>query len=124
MRSGVPALALMALAAFTLLAANAAAQPYEVSWWTVDGGGATGAGGPYMLTGTSGQPDAGGPFAGGPYSLHSGFWSLAAGGAIGPQADLGDHQDGRSGHRGARAARDLHDRGRQRRTRRRSRRRR
>lgn len=88
MRSRVPALALMALAAFALFPTNLAAQPYDVSWWTVDGGGGSSSGGPYVLTGTAGQPDAGGPFAGSPYGLHSGFWSLAAGGAIGPQADL------------------------------------
>jgi uncharacterized repeat protein (TIGR01451 family) len=89
MRSRVPALALLAVAAVALLATDAAAQPYEVSWWTVDGGGGSSAAGPYVLTGTAGQPDAGGPFAGSPYGLHSGFWSLAAGGSIGPQADLG-----------------------------------
>ena len=70
------------------LAASPAAAQYEISWWTVDGGGATGAvGGTYTLSGTAGQPDAGGPYAGGSYTLHSGFWSLAAGGA-GASADL------------------------------------
>jgi uncharacterized repeat protein (TIGR01451 family) len=79
---------LMALA--LLLAARAAsAQPYELSWWTVDGGGTTNAtGGTYTLSGTVGQPDAGGPYAGAPYTLHSGFWALVAGGGGGPQADL------------------------------------
>jgi uncharacterized repeat protein (TIGR01451 family) len=81
-------LASIAVAALSLLPVQAAAQPYDVSWWTVDGGGGSSSGGPYVLTGTAGQPDAGGPFAGSPYGLHSGFWSLAAGGAIGPQADL------------------------------------
>jgi uncharacterized repeat protein (TIGR01451 family) len=89
MRSRRLALALMALAVLVLLPAAATAQPYDVSWWTVDGGGGSSAGGPYVLTGTAGQPDAGGPFAGASYGLYSGFWSLAAGGAIGPQADLG-----------------------------------
>jgi uncharacterized repeat protein (TIGR01451 family) len=89
MRSRVPTLALLAIAVLALLLPkDAAAQPYDVSWWTVDGGGGSSAGGPYVLTGTAGQPDAGGPFAGSPYGLHSGFWSLAAGGGIGPQADL------------------------------------
>jgi uncharacterized repeat protein (TIGR01451 family) len=84
----LPALAVLVLAALALGGANAAAQPYEISWWTVDGGGGTSAGGSYALSGTAGQPDAGGPFGGAPYGLHGGFWSLAAGGAIGPQADL------------------------------------
>ncbi|MET0554094.1 MAG: DUF11 domain-containing protein [Vicinamibacteria bacterium] len=70
------------------LAASPAAAQYEISWWTVDGGGATGAtGGTYTLSGTTGQPDAGGPYAGGTYTLHSGFWSIAASGA-GAAADL------------------------------------
>ena len=78
----------MALA--VVLAASAAgAQPYEIDWWTVDGGGAmNGTGGAYTLSGTIGQADAGGPYTGAPYMLHSGFWSIAAGGGIGPQADL------------------------------------
>jgi uncharacterized repeat protein (TIGR01451 family) len=75
--------------ALVLAASAASAQPYELSWWTVDGGGAmNGTGGAYTLSGTVGQPDAGGPYTGAPYTLHSGFWSIAAGGAIGPQADL------------------------------------
>jgi uncharacterized repeat protein (TIGR01451 family) len=87
MRGRVSTLAILALAAVALPAADAAAQPYDVSWWTVDGGGGTSSGGPYVLTGTAGQPDAGGPFAGSPYGLHSGFWALAAG-FVGPEADL------------------------------------
>jgi uncharacterized repeat protein (TIGR01451 family) len=81
-------LATLAVTAAPLLSTVAGAQPYDVSWSTVDGGGGSAAGGTYVLTGTAGQPDAGGPFAGGSYGLHSGFWSIAAGGAIGPQADL------------------------------------
>lgn len=81
-------LTMLAVAASSLLASRATAQPYDVSWWTVDGGGGRSAGGPYAVTGTAGQPDAGGPFAGGSYGLHSGFWSLAATG-LGSQADLG-----------------------------------
>jgi len=50
---------------------------YDLSWWTVDGGGGamTGSAGSrsYTLTGTNGQPDAG-SLAGGPYLLASGFW--------------------------------------------------
>lgn len=47
---------------------------YELSWWTVDGGGGTySSGGGYTLGGTAGQPDAG-VLAGGGYTLGGGFW--------------------------------------------------
>jgi len=47
---------------------------YELSWWTVDGGGHTySVGGGYELGGTIGQPDAG-VLAGGGYTLGGGFW--------------------------------------------------
>jgi len=52
---------------------------YELSWWTVDGGGQTySVGGGYELGGTIGQPDAG-VLAGGGYTLGGGFWR---GGAV------------------------------------------
>jgi hypothetical protein len=54
----------------------APAEPAEelaIPWWTVDGGGGTSLGGPYVLNGTLGQPDAGN-IAGGVYSIKSGFW--------------------------------------------------
>ena len=57
---------------------------YELSWWTVDGGGYTrlaSSGGGYELGGTVGQPDAG-VLAGGGYSLGGGFWR--GGAAISP----------------------------------------
>jgi uncharacterized repeat protein (TIGR01451 family) len=77
------------LAVVLLALGSPAAAQYEISWWTVDGGGAIGAtGGTYALSGTTGQPDAGGPYAGGTYTLHSGFWSIAAGGSAGAIADL------------------------------------
>jgi len=46
---------------------------YGLSWWTVDGGGDTTSGGPYTLSGTIGQPDAG-VLSGGEYTLTGGFW--------------------------------------------------
>jgi hypothetical protein len=47
---------------------------YDLSWWTVDGGGATAStGGGYELGGTAGQPDAG-LLSGGSYALSGGFW--------------------------------------------------
>jgi len=56
---------------------SAAAPPYTMDWYTVDGGG-TSTGGVYSVNGTIGQADAGGPLTGGQYSLTGGFWSLLA----------------------------------------------
>lgn len=69
--------ALLALAAVLLLASTALAQSsdgYDLSWWTVDSGGATfSIGGDYTLGVTIGQPDAG-TLSGGDYTLVGGFW--------------------------------------------------
>jgi uncharacterized repeat protein (TIGR01451 family) len=66
----------------TTAARPAAAQSYDLTWWTLDGGGLTDASGaPFDAGMTAGQPDAGGPFAGGSYSVSGGFWALFAGGA-------------------------------------------
>jgi hypothetical protein len=46
-------------AALLFVASVAVAQPYTVDWWTVNGGGGTSTGGPYTVSGTIGQPDAG-----------------------------------------------------------------
>jgi len=46
---------------------------YNLGWHTIDGGGGSSGGGPYMLTGTIGQPDAA-YSAGGEYELLGGFW--------------------------------------------------
>src|SRR5262245_14992441 len=54
------------------------AQPFDLSWNTVDAGGATfSTGGTYSLGGTIAQSDAGptiGPMVGGAYSIRGGFW--------------------------------------------------
>ena len=47
--------------------------PYEIPWYTIDGGGGTSSGGPYTLTGTIGQPDADWSRAG-DYEVLGGFW--------------------------------------------------
>ena len=47
--------------------------PYEMSWYTIDGGGGTSSGGSYTLTGTIGQADAG-YHDEAPYELLGGFW--------------------------------------------------
>jgi len=47
---------------------------YDLSWYTIDGGGATSSsGGPYSLGGSIGQPDAG-SLSGGSYQLAGGYW--------------------------------------------------
>jgi hypothetical protein len=68
---------LVAAIALLLLVSVALAQSgngYDLSWSTVDGGGATfSTGGGYTLGGTIGQPDAG-EMSGGDYALSGGFW--------------------------------------------------
>jgi hypothetical protein len=65
-----------ALAVAAIQAApDAPASGFAIPWWTVDGGGKTSQGGPYTLSGSAGQPDAGAA-AGGDYTLHSGFWGI------------------------------------------------
>jgi len=55
---------------------RASGQSYSSPWHTIDGGGGTSTGGVYSVSGTRGQPDAGGPMTGGPFSLTGGFWAL------------------------------------------------
>ena len=52
-----------------VMSANVAyAQTYSIDWSTIDGGGGTSTGGVYSVSGTIGQPDAGGPMTNGQYS--------------------------------------------------------
>ena len=53
-----------------------AAQSFALDWHTVDGGGRTSTGGVYSVSGTIGQPDAGG-HRGGNFALVGGFWGVA-----------------------------------------------
>jgi hypothetical protein len=73
-------LVLLTLTALLLLASVALAQSgggYDLTWSTVDGGGATWSeGGGYSLGATIGQPDAG-VLSGGGYTLAGGFWGGA-----------------------------------------------
>jgi hypothetical protein len=62
---------LLLTAGFSLFAQN-----YSVDWYKVAAGGGTSSNGQYSVSGTVGQPDAGGPMTGGNYSLTGGFWSL------------------------------------------------
>jgi hypothetical protein len=87
----VPPAVACALAAILLLAAVggsvALAQsggPFDLTWYSIDGGGQTNCastGGSFALSGTIGQPDAGPPLGGGTFGLGGGFWP---GGAAAP----------------------------------------
>jgi hypothetical protein len=61
---------------FLWLVAAGFAQTYSMDWFKIAGGGGTSTGGVYSVSGTLGQPDAGGPLTNGPYSLTGGFWAL------------------------------------------------
>jgi hypothetical protein len=50
---------------------------YAINWHTIDGGGSTSTGGVYSVSGTIGQPDAGGPMTNGQYAVTGGFWALS-----------------------------------------------
>ena len=53
------------------------AQTYDVSFWTVDGGGTAGtSAGAFRVSGTAGQPDAGAIAIGTPYAATGGLWSV------------------------------------------------
>lgn len=69
--------ALLTGVAFLVMTAVVVGQgggDYDLSWWTVDGGGDQSSGGDYGLTGTAGQLDAA-TLTGGDYTLVGGFWS-------------------------------------------------
>jgi len=73
---------IIAEAILFLGAALALAQPFDLSWHTVDGGGhMVSTGGTFALGGTIGQPDAG-PIpigmSGGTFTLVGGFWPAAS----------------------------------------------
>ena len=57
---------------------------FDLSWYTIDGGGGDSAGGDFELSGTIGQPDAG-MMAGADFELTGGFWAgspVSSGGCI------------------------------------------
>jgi hypothetical protein len=61
-----------------LLTVHAHAQNYSIKWFTIDGGGGgVSTGGPFSVTGTIGQPNAG-KMSGGNFSVEGGFWSVIA----------------------------------------------
>jgi len=59
-----------------LLPLLALAAQYSIDWHKIGGGGGTSSSGAFQVSGTIGQPDAGGASSGGQYSLTGGFWSL------------------------------------------------
>ncbi|MFL7793758.1 MAG: hypothetical protein AB8I69_16565 [Anaerolineae bacterium] len=73
------ALVILLLLVSATAAATAPDADYDLSWWTVDGGGDTAlsTGGGYTLGGTAGQPDAG-VLTGDGYTLDGGFWGGAS----------------------------------------------
>lgn len=80
--ASVLATALALMLVIAIVSPRAAAQSgggYDLTWSTIDGGGATfSTGGAYALGGTIGQADAG-SLSGGAYTLNGGFWSGASG---------------------------------------------
>jgi hypothetical protein len=69
---------LLALLATLALGAAPAFGQFTINWSTIAGGGGTTTGSAFSLSGTVGQPDAGGPMIGGAFSLSGGFWLAAA----------------------------------------------
>lgn len=77
----VAAIAVLAVAA---LGGASASATFDLSWYTIDGGGAMfSTGGSYSLGGTIGQHDAG-VMSGGSYTLVGGFWALPTSPALCP----------------------------------------
>lgn len=57
-----------------ILTATAASGQYQLSWYTIDGGGGRSSGGDFSVIGTIAQPDAAWS-SGGDYELLGGFWT-------------------------------------------------
>jgi hypothetical protein len=66
-------LLIVALLLVRIPAVQADPQAYNLSWWTVDGGGETSTSPGYSLSGTIGQPDAG-QLGSGSFQVSGGFW--------------------------------------------------
>ncbi len=70
-------LLILLIASALVVMKGSAAGGYDLSWWTVDSGGATfSTGGNYSLAGTIGQHDAAEAMGGGAYTVTGGFWAL------------------------------------------------
>jgi hypothetical protein len=76
-------------AAFCAMCTALVVADYDLSWYTMDGGGDMwSTGGGLELSGTIGQPDAGAVMTGGGFELTGGFWAFGGGAA--PQSCIGD----------------------------------
>ncbi len=88
MKRAVPMLVLVAAVLATGGAAPISRGPtFDLSWWTIDGGGDTSVGAGFELSGTIGQADTG-VATGGGFTLAGGFWSAPS--AQSCPADLDD----------------------------------
>lgn len=65
------------------------ADPFTLSWWSVDGGGGTSTGGTLTVTGTVGQPDAGTAASHGQVA-DGGLWSGLRATIFADDLELGD----------------------------------
>jgi uncharacterized membrane protein len=63
----------------------AAPQAFDLSRWTIDGGGGSSSGGNFALSGTIGQPDTSPQMSGGDFTIVGGYWG---GGALLAQSQL------------------------------------
>ena len=70
--------AFLTIAGLLLFPALLQAQTLGIDWFKVSGGGGISSNGPYAVSGTIGQHDAGGTMTGGTFSLTGGFWALFA----------------------------------------------
>jgi hypothetical protein len=74
LRQRQPPKPVLALGYLLVLASGLTALgQHALDWFTLDGGGGTSTGGVYAVTGSIGQPDAGG-MNGGQFTLSGGFW--------------------------------------------------
>ena len=85
---------LVALSLTALAAPAAMGHDFSIYWYTIDGGGGTSSGGDFVLSGTIGQHDAGGPMVGGDFSVTGGFWVGAGSGTGGCGCAADFNQDG------------------------------
>lgn len=63
-------------AVIILLVVSVGFAQYSIDWSKVAGGGGTSTGAVYSVSGSIGQPEAGGPLTNGQYSVTGGFWVL------------------------------------------------
>lgn len=90
MKISLKHVALLALALSLLAGGMSLAQTggdFDLSWWTVDGGGGVASGDGFGLTGSVGQPEMAPALTGGDFTLTSGFWPGESSGGEPPACD-------------------------------------